>query len=110
MATKKIPIKLKEVIKEYVHSLMTDDLPIQKVILFGSHAKNTQQKDSDIDLCIVSEKFKDPLSTIEYLWSKREISDLQYTIEPIGFTPKDMKNKYSTLIHEIKSTGIELTI
>ena len=108
MATKKIPIKLKEVIGEYVNSLKTDNLSIQKVILFGSYAKNTQNKDSDIDLCIISEEFQDPLSTIEYLWSKRKIKDLQYTIEPIGFTPNDMKNKYSTLIHEIKSTGIEL--
>lgn len=33
---------------------------------------------------------------------------MKYTIEPIGFSPDDFKDKYSSLINEIKTNGIEI--
>jgi len=110
MVKKTIPKKVKKEINNYIQILKKDKLPIKKVILFGSYAKGTQHKWSDIDLCIISPKFKNALKALHYLGAKRKISDVQYVIEPLGFTPKDLQDKYSSLIYEIKTTGIEISV
>ncbi|MFH0856376.1 MAG: nucleotidyltransferase domain-containing protein [bacterium] len=104
MAKTRIPKALEKKIKEYVKILKKDNLPINKVILFGSYAKGSQHKWSDVDLCIVSPKFDNPLEATDYLWQKT-IFNMKYTIEPIGFSPKDFRES-SSLINEIKKTGI----
>lgn len=109
MAKKTIPKKVEKEIFEYVANLRKDRLPIKKVILFGSYAKGKQRKWSDIDLCVISPRFKNPWKAMEYLWLKREISDPRYAIEPVGFSPKDFREG-SSLINEIKQTGIEIKI
>ncbi len=109
MVRKKIPKKLEEKIQEYIEVLEKDKLPIKKVILFGSYAKGTQHKWSDVDLCIISPKFKNAFDALHYL-SLKTIFDMKYTIEPIGFSPRDFQDKYSSLIQEIKTTGIEIDV
>lgn len=107
MPQKKIPKPVEREIQRYIRILSQDNLPIAKVILFGSWAKGKARKGSDIDLCIVSPQFDDTRRANQYLWSKREIFNLDYTIEPVGFSPKDLRDKYNSLIQEIKQTGIE---
>jgi len=106
MAKKTIPKKIEKEIFEYVANLRKDRLPIKKVILFGSYAKGRQHKWSDIDLCVISPKFKNAFSAMQYLWLKR-LNDHGNVIEPVGFSPKDFKEG-SSLINEIKQTGIEI--
>lgn len=107
MAKKRVPKKVEKKIKEYLDVLSQDKLPIKKVILFGSYAKGKQQKWSDIDLCIISPKFKNSFKAMQYLWLKR-IDDRGLTIEPVGFNTEDFKDNYNSLIYEIKNTGIEI--
>ena len=108
MVKKTISKKVKKEIIDYIKILKDDKLPIEKVILFGSYAKGKQHKWSDIDLCIISPKFKNSWQALQYLWSKR-INNSGLTIEPMGFNPKDFKNKDS-LICEIQRAGIEIKI
>lgn len=108
MAKKKVSKKIEKEIKDYIALLKKDNLPIEKIILFGSYAKGTEHKWSDIDLCIISPKFKNSWRALNYLWQKRE-KNSGLTIEPIGFSPKDFKEEDS-LIHEIKRTGIEIKL
>ncbi|MCX6799880.1 MAG: nucleotidyltransferase domain-containing protein [Candidatus Falkowbacteria bacterium] len=108
MAKKTISKELMQKIDEYVDVLRKDKLPIKKVIIFGSYAKGTSHKWSDIDLCIVSPKFLDSFSAMQYLM-KKTIFNMKYTIEPIGFNLKDF-SEGSSLIDEIKKTGIEIKI
>lgn len=61
---------------------------------------------SDIDLCVISPKFKNPFDAMQYLWLKR-MDDNTPAIEPVGFSLKDFKEGGS-LIHEIKKTGIRI--
>lgn len=107
MAKKTIPKKIRKEIDEYINVLKADKLPIKKVILFGSYAKKKQNNWSDIDLCIISPKFNNPIDAMQYLWEKK-INDSTPTIEPIGFNPKDFEDNYSSLIKEIKTNGIEI--
>lgn len=108
MVRKRIPKKVKKEIERYLNILKEDSLPINKVILFGSFARGSQHKWSDIDLCIISPKFKDSFKANRYLWKKRKIFDINYTIEPVGFSLKDFNDKYDSLVSEIKRTGVEI--
>ena len=108
MVKKRIPKKIENKILSYVKDLKKDNLPINKVILFGSHAKGTPHKYSDIDLCVVSPKFKDFIDDTQYLFIKRKDNTMPH-IEPIGLSSKDFKEP-SMLAKEIKKYGIEVKI
>lgn len=110
MARKTIPKGVTQEIQKYINDLQSDRLPIRKVVLFGSYAQGRQHQWSDIDLCIVSPKFKNTFSALQYLWSKRKLTNIKYAIEPVGFSPKDFSDRYDSLIQEIKRTGIEIKI
>lgn len=110
MVRKRIPKKVGREIEKYLDILKKDSLPINKVILFGSFASGSQRKWSDIDLCVVSPKFKNSFEASQYLWKKRKIFDLNYTIEPVGFTLKDFNDKYDSLANEIRRTGVEVKV
>lgn len=105
-AKKILPKKVRFQVQKYLAILKKDNLPIQKVLVYGSYAKGTPHEWSDIDLCIVSPKFINTWSAIEYLWSHRPF-DLHHTIEPIGFSTKDFRDG-SPLINEIKKTGVRV--
>lgn len=107
MAKKRLSKKVIEEVNQYKKLLKADKLPIVGVYVFGSHAKGKAQKDSDIDVAVVSSKFKDSWSALGYLYSKLPYG-LGWTIEPIGFNPKEFSNKYSSLIHEIKTYGVRV--
>lgn len=110
MLKKRVPKKVESRILEFVKILKQDKLPIKRVILFGSYAKGTQHKWSDIDVCVVSPKFKDSWKALTYLSLKRPIK-LNYTIEPVGYEPKDFKGfSLSPIVDEIKKTGIEIKL
>lgn len=103
MAKKKIPKIIQKKINAYLRLLHQDKLPIQQVFLFGSWAKGTASKDSDIDLCIISKDFS-KIDPWQYLWTKRiELDD--YVIQPVGFHLKDFRDE-DPLAYEIKKTGI----
>ncbi|MFH1890945.1 MAG: nucleotidyltransferase domain-containing protein [Candidatus Kuenenbacteria bacterium] len=108
MAKKRVPKKVEKEIREYVSILKKDNLPIKQVWLFGSFASGKSHKWSDIDLCIVSPKFKNPYDAMQYLWLKR-IKDTGLTIEPVGYSSVDFKEG-SSLIEEIKNTGVRVKI
>jgi len=93
-------------IHSYIALLQEDHFPIEKVVLFGSYAKGRAHQWSDIDLCIISPKFRNSWKATRYLWSKRS-SDLGLTIEPVGFSPTDYSDT-SPLLAEIKRTGITI--
>ncbi|MDP2631052.1 MAG: nucleotidyltransferase domain-containing protein [Candidatus Uhrbacteria bacterium] len=104
ISKKTLPPKVKLQVKKYLAILKKDNLPIQKAFVYGSYAKGTPHKWSDIDVCIVSSRFTSTWSAIEYLWSHRPF-DVRYTIEPIGFSTKDFREG-SPLVNEIKRTGV----
>lgn len=108
MAKKGISKKINKVVQNYVQRLIKEDnLLVENVFIFGSQVKGKAHKWSDIDVCIISPKFKDHLKALEYLWAKRRDDEVRHGLEPIGFSRKDFKAG-SGLIKEIKRTGIKL--
>ena len=90
-------------VREY-SILLKKYIPLEKVYLFGSYAKNTYRTDSDIDVAIVVNKLEGDFFTIQpLLWKlRRQVDD---RIEPI-LIEKD--NDYSGFLIEIQRNGIEI--
>lgn len=102
--------EVRDNIKNYVSYLKKKyNLPVKRVYLYGSYAKGKERDWSDVDVCIVSPKFNNT-DALPYLFRRRRTEDVRNSIEPIGFSPNDFKDKYSSLINEIKTTGIEVPV
>lgn len=94
----------REIIKklEKYKELISDQMDIEEIILFGSYANETANEDSDIDVAVVVNKLEgDFFETRPILWKiRREIDD---RIEPILF---DRYHDESGFLQEIQKTGI----
>jgi uncharacterized protein len=102
-----LPKKIRKNIKDYITVLKADKIPIQKVFVFGSQAKGTTHKWSDIDVCVVSPRFKNSFDALNYLLKKSY--EIDAPIEPHPYHPKDFVNE-DPLVWEIKKTGIPFAI
>ena len=93
-----------EVIKklEKYKELISDQMDIEEIILFGSYAAGTAGTDSDIDVAVVVDKLEgDFFSTRPILWKiRRKVDD---RIEPILL---DRQHDESGFLQEIQRTGI----
>lgn len=101
------PLNKKEIrlINRYVRLLREKGIKISKIILFGSHAKGMAKQDSDIDIVVISSQFgRDNLKEMMFL--RKVALEVDSHIEPLPFSPKDLDNRYSTLIQEIKKYGV----
>jgi hypothetical protein len=78
----------------------------QKIILFGSFAKGKTSEYSDIDLVLLSDKFKNipKEKRLDYLYDL--IKDLYPDFHIFGFTSSEFKNASRlTTVEEIKKYG-----
>lgn len=107
MVKKELPEKIISEVNEYRKILEADNLPIENIYVFGSYAKGTPGKWSDIDVAVISPKFKDAWDAITYLRNKIPYGK-GWMIEPLGFSPVDFTDKYSSLINEIKTYGVKV--
>lgn len=85
--------------------LLQRGFPVKSVFLFGSVAEGRATEQSDIDIAVVCEPFKRSRreENAEFLWTSKDI-DLR--IETVCLHPEDLENRYSTLVHEVKTHGI----
>ena len=100
----------KEVLREvrlFIKNLKKNNIYIKSAYIFGSHAKGNSNKDSDIDVAVVSYDFgKNRLKEMMFL---RKISlKVNSHIEPITFSPSDLADNYSTLSSEVRNFGIRI--
>ena len=98
------------IVKEYLRLLAAEGIDIKKAILFGSYAKGTAKKESDIDLMLVSSLFdKNNDDCIGRLWRLTKISN--YKIEPIAVGEKRfIEDDISPIVEIARREGIEITV
>ena len=79
-------------------------MSIEAVYLFGSHAKGTADKDSDIDVALVVNHFEgDFFEVIPPIWRLRESID--FRIEPVVIA---RDTDYAGFLDEIQHTGVQV--
>lgn len=94
---------VKKIVKKYIKVLEENNIRIIEAVIFGSWARGTAKKESDIDIALVSDAF-----TGDRFEDRRRIVPLRRKIdsriEPIPFTPEDFY-KSGIMVEEIKRTG-----
>lgn len=96
---------IKSIVNQYIINVKKQGIPVQEVYIFGSYAKGTADKYSDIDVCIISKKFGyDRQKERVLLMNIR--SDNDDLIEPHPFSPKDFSNPFDPLASQIKKQGL----
>ncbi len=97
---------IKNILSEYKAVLQKENFPVKSLILYGSYAQGLQNVDSDIDVCVISEKFsKDKDFYESFLWKK--VIEIDPRIEPVGYSPESF-NQNDPLASEIIKHGIEV--
>jgi len=88
-------------------SLVTLDLPIRHIILFGSFAKNNGRSDSDIDLLVVGDFKKNAINDpTGALYDKYRDLKSPHELHVIGLNMDDYENKNDSItLSSIRNTG-----
>jgi predicted nucleotidyltransferase len=100
-----------QVITEYKQRLKALGINVKKTILYGSYADGRTKEDSDIDLIIVSDDFKNMDIWERLCLLGRARIGIKRPIEIMGFTQEELESEDSVAFikNEIKSKGIEIT-
>lgn len=98
--------EIRLIVRRYAEELERLGVPVDRVILFGSHGRGRAGEDSDIDLAVFSEAFGPPghreVSGVlsEAKWSTEPM------IEALGFHPSALTNPGRlSFLGEIIRTG-----
>jgi uncharacterized protein len=94
-----------ELVKQFIKEALENKVVLQKVILFGSYARNQAHAYSDIDVALVADSF------IGFPFEDMKLFGKLITkykdIEAHTF-PTDYFEKGDPFVNEIKKTGIQL--
>ena len=101
----KVNVEIIKTIEKYIAEI-SKYYKIDFAILFGSYAKGTAHKDSDIDIAVVSDDIKNEFNETLNLMRFRRKIDLR--IEPHPIQTEDYKKRATPFIDEIINTGIPI--
>lgn len=100
--------RLKEILWQIVETIKKKYDP-EKIILYGSFAYGTPDKNSDIDLLIIKDTSERPLDRMSLVHQIVDIRDSSYpAFSPIVLTPEEIKQRLEIgdqFIQEILTKG-----
>lgn len=103
---KKVNQEIVDIIDRYI-AVVKENYNIVAIILFGSYAKGTEHKDSDIDIAVITDDIKTDIFDEEVrLMILRK--GIDYRIEPHIITVADYENDETPFVVEVKNTGIKV--
>ena len=79
--------QITDLIRHYVTALETRGIPVERVIVFGSHASGSPRTDSDIDVAVISPRFETMSLLERYEALGLANRDLQAPLDVVGFSP-----------------------
>ncbi|MFH0811321.1 MAG: nucleotidyltransferase domain-containing protein [Pseudomonadota bacterium] len=102
--------KIAEAIEKFRFSLEEMGIKVKRVIIFGSYAAGKADEDSDIDVVVISEDFKnmDLFKRLEIIGLALARAKVMEPIEALGYTEEEYDSEqYGTFIgDEVKSKGV----
>jgi predicted nucleotidyltransferase len=98
-------------IRRYVAALEARGIPVERVILYGSHATGHAQEWSDIDIAVISPKF-DALSLLErYEQLGLANRELHAPLDVVGFSSSQVARcEPGSFLAEILRTGVTIPL
>ena len=97
-------------IKQFINKIK-ETIKIEKIILFGSRARNDHLEESDIDLIIISSDFEgtpfpERMDKLILHWES------PHDLEALCYTPTEYKKKQQqiNIIQQATEEGIEITV
>ena len=96
-------VEVDSVVRSIVQQL-EPEIPVSRIILFGSYASGQPKKWSDIDVAVVSLAFSGvPIWRRQELLAER-LTAADVRLSPLGYSPEDLAKPHSFL-REIIRTG-----
>ena len=95
-----------EIVGNYAREIQAQGVCLRNVFMYGSFAKGTQHKWSDIDVALVADEFEG-LPTDHYFFAHITIKKPYVRIEANTY-PTEYFNQGDPFIDEIKKTGIKI--
>jgi len=93
-------------VKEYIKLLKSNNIKVDKVYLFGSHASNKAKETSDIDIAIISPDFgKDYMEEMRLLMKIADKVDLTIFPDPYSVEQYEKAKQGDFLWQEIIQKG-----
>jgi len=105
MLTQKSAINI---VRQFAKQINDSGIHLQRVVLFGSYSRNEQHKWSDIDVALVSDKFKGIGFYDLDLYGKTLIKKQFQDISPRTYKTRDFSPDKDPFVEEILKTGIEI--
>jgi predicted nucleotidyltransferase len=103
-----IPVGVDQIVTDYI-ARVGKVLPVERAILFGSHAKGNADENSDIDIAVISPAFADMPRIESFVLLMREARPLKADIQPLPFAPGDLEEPLG-ILEEILNTGLEISV
>ncbi len=99
------------IVKNYLKELSRKGIPVKRAVLFGSYANETENKWSDIDLIVISDKYDEEYSRedINVLWRTAARTDNRIEPIPVGSNRWETDDE-STIIEMARREGIVINL
>ena len=103
--------EINNLVKKVVIEAKKDGIKISRAFVFGSYAKNKANKSSDLDLCFISQDFKDRIKSSAILRAVIGFSfpSLDTPVDVVVYRPRDFSSTIP-LVYDIKNSGKEIKI
>ena len=98
--------EVKKIVRNYAQVLRDSGFFFSSIYLFGSFASGKANKDSDIDVAIISKKIDNYLNTKMLLWKLAARADSR--IEPTLIDEKDFRTFGTQMACEARKRGIKI--
>jgi uncharacterized protein len=95
----------------YVTAMEARGIPVEPVILFGSHAVGWSHAWSDIDIAVISPKFASMSLLERYEQLGLANRELRAPLDVVGFAPSHVAHyEPGSFLEEILRTGVDVTV
>ena len=94
--------------QRFAKEIKESGLQLQRIVLYGSYARNTQHEWSDIDVAQVSDSFRGIVFYDIDLFARIHIQKPFCIIQPRTYNTKDFSADKDPFVEEILKTGIEI--
>jgi predicted nucleotidyltransferase len=84
--------QITEIVNQFRRALQRKGVNSERIILYGSYAKNNAREDSDIDLVVISRDFANLTLGQRYAVLGEAIAEVMEPIEPLAYTPEEFAN------------------